>query len=1026
MKQLFTYLILITAIAVVNQPINAQLFQQDFTSALTAGNQGGGTKIVYTGITNDIIYVNSAASTSQFTFLSTNGDGASIEMNGDGYMRLSRSASTIYVVRNTNFTGSPAAIMLSFDFNAETTSGTSGQTIQFMLGQNFLNSNNEPSAANKHSLFFINTKSPTGAPGTWGVTPLNASSESAYNSSQKVTWVINKGIENLTYTAPDGSTESLATNTYDLWVGTNKHYNDQAATTPDAELLNFEIRIAGGNGTYTIDNLIISEISNSPVESDVTDHFRTKQSGNWNEASTWESSPNGSTWVDATVTPYDISNTISIRNGHTVNVTADVTVDQVTIDEGGVLIVEGSPVVFTIADGPDDVDMVVSGTIKVTGTANASPGPYSVNLQGVMHFESTALYDHNQNGGSLPVSVWKPGSTITFTALTNTAPGNRSQNYSNIIFNSPLQTATFNLGLVDAVISGDIIINSTGTGRWQLCAPAAGASAYIDILGSIIQTAGNFTSHGSSNGTTTIVIHTRGNVTATGGNFSVSRGSQGGTGTTTWYIHGNLSMRDTETQNSNSAGAKFVFTGPGVHELNLNDVTFTGGLPIQVDSTVMYTGSVLKGSGIFNLSPTSSLICSNPGGLDSTFQNTGTLTLSQEANYAYNSNAPQITGIKLPSIVNKLEVYNLSGLTLSGDVEITERVTLFDGDINLNGKVLSLGSTGMLDERDSYAVKGVEGKITAVRTLNAPSSLNVAGMGAEISSAGDMGVTTVERYHAAATGSGNQSILRVFNISPSNNDLNASLKFRYKESELNGLTEADLRLFSSPNGLNNSWSLRSGSVNPEQNYVELSGINSFGYWTIADVNYPIPVELTSFSASTDDYAVILKWTTATENQNKGWEIERKLKTEKTWDRISFVDGQGTTTKPSSYQFRDDQVLEGLYQYRLKQLDYNGEYSYSDVVEIEINNMPSAFTLHQNYPNPFNPETVIRFELPEDSFINLSVYNVIGEHITTLVSGKMEKGRYSQSFNASDLPTGIYVYRLATEQSVITRKMILVK
>jgi hypothetical protein len=301
----------------------------------------------------------------QFTFLSTNNDLASIEISGDGVMRMVRQGSgTVYIVRNTNFNGSPNALMVSFDFNAETTAGTSGGVLEFMLGQDFPNSNSNPTSANKHSLFFVNTKSPTGTPGTWGVTPVSASSTSAFTTTETITWYVNNSGASIDYTGPDGNPNSVANDTYDLWVGDSLYYNDQAANSADANLNNFEIRIAGGNGTYTVDNLLITDIPSGGVTPSITDHFRTKQTGNWNDIATWEFSVDGNTWVDATVTPYDTSNTITIRTGHTITVTESVNVDQTTIEDGGTVIVEGTPIVFTISDGGGPVDMLVNGLLK--------------------------------------------------------------------------------------------------------------------------------------------------------------------------------------------------------------------------------------------------------------------------------------------------------------------------------------------------------------------------------------------------------------------------------------------------------------------------------------------------------------------------------------------------------------------------------------------------------------------------------------------------------------------------------------
>jgi hypothetical protein len=1016
---------------------SAQLFEQDFTGALTTGNLDGGSTVSNSSVTSDPIYVNDPASNSQFTFLSTNNAAASIKLSGDGVLRLERGGSgTVYIVRNTNFVGPPTSAIVSFDFNAETTSGTSGGAIEFMLGQNFANSNNNPAGTDKHSVFFVNTKNPTGTPGTWGVTPVSASSVSAYTTTETITWVVNNSGSELAYTGPDASANTVANDSYDLWVGNTLIYDDQAANAADAELNNFEIRSAGGNGIYTIDNLSITEVPSGDDSTSVTDHFRTKASGNWNDIATWESSSNGLSWIDATLFPNYEANTISILTGDTVMVTDTVTVDQVTINEGSAVVVEGDPVVLTINDGADAVDMQVNGTLKVTGTAISSPGPYSISLNvgAVISFGDGGIYEHNQNGGSLPVSIWETGSTLYVNAVTNIMPGNRNQSFYNIIWDCPGQAGNYNMGFDEVTIGGDITLVNTGGGRWYLCGPPALDSAVVTVNGDITLVEGNFAAHGTGNGETTVIVNVYGDVTALSGNFSVTRGSQGGTGTTDFYLHGNLlALSNVTTQNSNPAGAKFIFAGTSPQTLAFTDVSFAGGgFPVEVasGSELNVGDSEFGGSGIFTLNSNATLGTGNEGGLDSTLKNTGTTTLDPAANYSFNGTAAQVTGALLPSSVNDLNISNAAGVTLTADVSINGELNLDDGNLFLDGNIINLGSTGTLNETDGNTVTGSSGKIIATRDLNSPAGENVGGLGAMITSSANLGSTLVERYHSSAVGGGNQGILRQFNIEPANNSaLDATLRLYYDESELNGIAEANLTMFNSPDGTVDSWEAAGGTANETDNYVEVSGIADFSYWTLGDANNPIPVELTSFSATSDGRFVTLNWVTATEVNNQGWNIEKRIKNSEDnfgeWSVAGFVNGVGNATESVSYSFIDKNVTSGILQYRLKQIDFDGTFNFGQIVEVEING-PVEFAMFQNYPNPFNPETMIRFELPMAAFVNLTIYNAVGETVATLVNEQMESGVYLKSFNASKYPSGVYIYRLNAGGQIFTKKMSLIK
>jgi len=187
----------------------------------------------------------------------------------------------------------------------------------------------------------------------------------------------------------------------------------------------------------------------------------------------------------------------------------------------------------------------------------------------------------------------------------------------------------------------------------------------------------------------------------------------------------------------------------------------------------------------------------------------------------------------------------------------------------------------------------------------------------------------------------------------------------------------------------------------------------------------IPVELTSFTANVNqNQQVELNWSTATETNNQMFEIERRTE-ESQFATIGYVEGHGTTTEPQHYTYTDATVNTGIYFYRLKQFDFLGSYEYFDEIEVDVSG-PLSFDLGQNYPNPFNPSTNIKFSVPESGTVSLVVYNLVGEEVAVLVDGFSEAGFFEVTFDASSLPSGAYFYKLQSGNSVVAKKMLLMK
>lgn len=188
----------------------------------------------------------------------------------------------------------------------------------------------------------------------------------------------------------------------------------------------------------------------------------------------------------------------------------------------------------------------------------------------------------------------------------------------------------------------------------------------------------------------------------------------------------------------------------------------------------------------------------------------------------------------------------------------------------------------------------------------------------------------------------------------------------------------------------------------------------------------LPVELASFNANVTGRNVDLSWTTSSESNNAGFDIERRSSEGNEWTKVGNVSGNGTSTQLHDYSFTDRNVLTGKYNYRLKQTDYNGNFEYHNLIS-EINvGTPNSFSLKQNYPNPFNPTTKIDFDIAVDGNVKLTVYNSSGKEVGTLVNDFRTAGYHTVTFDARNISSGIYYYKLESNGVSKVMKMTLLK
>lgn len=194
----------------------------------------------------------------------------------------------------------------------------------------------------------------------------------------------------------------------------------------------------------------------------------------------------------------------------------------------------------------------------------------------------------------------------------------------------------------------------------------------------------------------------------------------------------------------------------------------------------------------------------------------------------------------------------------------------------------------------------------------------------------------------------------------------------------------------------------------------------------------IPVELVSFSGVYMNNSIELSWTTSTELNNKGFEVLRKIHIDENnsfeWESIGFINGIGTTTETNYYTFIDENPKAGIYRYKLKQIDFDGTFSYSHTIEVEVT-APNTFLLEQNYPNPFNPSTVISFHLPFSDNVSLKIFDLLGNEISTIIDNEFKEAgfhQYNISIEKYSLTSGVYFYQLRTSDRKETKKMVVLR
>lgn len=442
--------------------------------------------------------------------------------------------------------------------------------------------------------------------------------------------------------------------------------------------------------------------------------YRTAATGNWNALATWQTY-NGTAWVAASTTPTSANGVITIRNGHTVTVTASVTVDQVTIDAGGQVTVN-TTITLTIANGADAIDMIVAGTLVNSGT---------ITTTGALAFNSGSTYQHTQNGGTIPAATWNAASNCNITGITSaTSLGGFGQTFGNLTWNCPGQTSNFYIA-ANVTIAGNFTISGTGTfdsNNHVLRMSETGTGYTITVTGNFVVT--NNSSFKMNNSTGSCTLNIGGDFSMNSGYITIVTGNANSTINVSGDVNisgGTLCMDEDASARVGTlnVGGNFSLSGSGVitqitggsGAINFNGGTTqiyskTGGTISNIVNFSVISGSTLDvgtslidgSTGTFTLSSGAGIITAHSQGLSiaagtGSIQVTGSKTYNSGANYTYNGTVAQVTGNGLTqNTPANLTINNSAGVTLSAATTISGLLTMTSGSLNMANTDLNVGS----------------------------------------------------------------------------------------------------------------------------------------------------------------------------------------------------------------------------------------------------------------------------------------------------------------------------------------------
>ncbi|HEY5123083.1 MAG TPA: T9SS type A sorting domain-containing protein [Ignavibacteria bacterium] len=680
----------------------------------------------------------------------------------------------------------------------------------------------------------------------------------------------------------------------------------------------------------------------------------------------------------------------------------------------------------------------------------------------------------NWVGGVVPASgddILIPGGLTNYPVILG------SVTTHSISINSSGTGASLTITAGGALSAYNITVNANGTFTVISGTVLSGAittSGNVNVQGGTITSDGNFTVNSDGNVTQSGgLIHMASNTSNVPTNHLVINGGIVTQSGGTFYIKDFSSTSGNFNQTGSSALLKVSHEWKpdniSIFNSSNGTVEFTGtgggGTTFVNTNTQFYNIVVDAGADPFFDDDNSSVV-----NISGNFtNNNSTLTSSDKATFIFNGTGTQTLTSSSSNVFTILTINKISGtvLLVSG-INVLGTLNMTAGNITTGANIITLGTStsnlGTLTYNSGTIITGATGGFTrwfknsAVSNVIFPvgtsSTLNT--MTLSFTSAPTSGGTLTAKYIASDPGT---------NSTPPINDngytVNTFSPTGYWQIVNSGITGGTYTIGLNGQGFNiggvlifnyqllrvlyrvsssSTWQLLGTHVNgtgtnnnPTASRSGLSVFNQYAYGgNMVDNPFQsaMPVELTSFAASIFGRDVKLNWVTATETNNSGFEIQRSMQNENNWEKVGFVKGNGTKNTPTNYTYTDSKLNTGKYQYRLKQIDYNGNYEYFLLNGFVNISNASKYDLSQNYPNPFNPVTNIDYELPQDSKVMIKVYDISGRVVSELVNLQQKAGFYTIRFNASNIASGNYFYQMITNangnSTTITKRMVVIK
>ncbi|MGE5352406.1 MAG: T9SS type A sorting domain-containing protein [Acidobacteriota bacterium] len=396
----------------------------------------------------------------------------------------------------------------------------------------------------------------------------------------------------------------------------------------------------------------------------------------------------------------------------------------------------------------------------------------------------------------------------------------------------------------------------------------------------------------------------------------------------------------------------------------------------------------------------------------------GTVTLT--------GSSPQTISDPSDARFHDLEIKNRSGIvTLKGNLSLTGNISLNSARLNTGFYTLALGHDSKLTRSNGYVIgtlkKGFSNSASKTFELGTEAGYAPVTIKAQEGS-GSITVKEFQGTHPNAIGKMN---LKRFWTIDSDGISKVDLTFQYQPHDVIGNEEEyNLGVFTG------KWNFPKSQLNPKKHSVSISGVTNFSAdWSVGKVP-PLPVDLSSFTFAATGSHVTLLWETLTEINSKSFSIERSALFNETsrnfnWQKVGEVDAFGYCSSLQEYSFIDNGLNPGFYAYRLKMTGTDGTLKYSDPLTLQIMR-PVLADLGQNYPNPFNSMTSINYTIPEDAQVTLSIFNIQGQLISQPVNEFKSAGHYTFNFDASNLASGTYIYKLTAGNFTQIKKMLLLK